>query len=142
LKPTQKICSGCGELQYIWKNVMEDGERMRYCKRCWSCHSGQKHKPTSKKTKPIAPRSPKRLKEEVEYINRANKFKKANPLCQIGIPGVCTHKTQDVHHMEGRENELLLKEESWKATCRLCHQWVTVNTQEAIDLGHSLPRTK
>jgi hypothetical protein len=43
--------------------------------------------------------------------------------------------------MEGRENELLLKQESWKTACRLCHQWVTVNTEEAIDLGHSLPRT-
>jgi hypothetical protein len=142
MKANKKICDGCGELTYIFKNVSDNEGRKRLCKRCSKVHAvkqGKEYKPTI--SKPIAFRSPKRSKEETQYNKKAKAFKEANPNCQIGIPGACTHKTHDVHHMGGKENELLLKEEWWKATCRQCHDWVTVNTQEAIDLGHSLPRT-
>ena len=135
MKPRLKICDGCGEQRYIWKNIIIDGVRNKLCQRCASNRST---KPTVTK---IAPRSPKRQKEETEYNKRAKKFKEDNPLCQIGIPGVCTHKTQDVHHEGGKENNLLLKEEWWRASCRACHEWVTVNTQAAIDMGYSRQRT-
>jgi len=141
MKSKQKLCDGCGELRHIWKNVSEEGERKRFCQRCWSARKSKKHKPTVSKT-PLRSRSPRRSKEESQYNKEAKKFKEENPHCQICIPGICTKKTHDVHHMKGREGALLLAQEYWKATCRSCHEWVTVNSKEAIDLGHSLPRTE
>jgi len=141
MKANLKVCDGCGELRLIWKNETEEGERKRYCKGCWSARKSKKHKPTLS-NKPLRSRSPKRSKEETEYSKKAKAFKLLHPHCEIVVPGICTHQTHDVHHTQGREGTLLLDERYWKAGCRTCHQWVTVNTQEAIDLGYSLPRTK
>lgn len=136
----KKICDGCKNLRDIWKNVTEDGERKRYCRYCWSAHEGKKNslKPTA--GKPLRSHSPKREKQEQQYNKRAREWKLEHVHCEIAISGVCTHKTRDVHHMKGRENDLLLDERWWKAACRECHQWVTKNSAEAIQLGYSLPR--
>ena len=135
-----KRCSICGEHKHIWKNVVEDGERKRYCKYCWSAHESKNSlKPTA--SNPIRSHSPKRESQETRYNKRAKEWKQEHPYCEIVIPGICTHHTHDVHHMKGRESDLLLNERYWKATCRTCHNWVTVNSAEAISLGHSLPRT-
>lgn len=139
MKQNRKICDGCKQSRVIWKNVTEAGERKRYCQYCWSAHEGKSFKPTA--AKPLRSRSSKRTTEEAEYNLRAKVWKLEHPYCRIVIPGICTHRTQDVHHMKGRENNLLLDERFWKPTCRKCHEWVTVNSQEAIELGHSLPRT-
>lgn len=147
MKSKKKICDRCGENRYIWKNITENGTRKRFCKYCWSAHkSDTSSKPTANKIlfrshSPIKKRSTKRSRQETEYNKKARAFKEANPYCQIGIPGICSKKTHDVHHMKGRENNLLLAEEYWKATCRQCHEWVTIHTQEAIDLGYSLSRS-
>jgi len=143
MQKKKKLCDGCGEQQYIFKNVTEDGVRKKLCTWCsklYDVNQPKEDKPT-KIPKPIPSRSPKRQKQETEYNKRARVFKENNPLCQIGIPGVCTHKTHDVHHEGGKENDLLLKEEWWRAACRPCHDWVTVNTEAAIDLGYSRQRT-
>ena len=142
MKIKLKLCDGCGEHKRIFKNVTEDGGRKRLCTWCsksYGASQKKEYKPT--KSKPIASRSPKRTKEETEYNKRARIFKDNNPHCQIGIPGKCTHKTNDVHHEGGKENHLLLKEEWWRAACRACHDWVTLNTEAAIELGYSRQRT-
>lgn len=145
MQAKKKKCDGCEELKFVWKNVTEEGVRKRYCRWCWSAHENNsaKRKPTTDtgKSKPIAHRSSHRSKEEAQYNKRAKEWKTDHPYCEIPIPGICTHKTHDVHHMKGREGELLLNEKYWKAACRPCHEWTTVHTQEAIDLGYSLPRT-
>ena len=143
MKVKLKLCDGCGEHKRIFKNVTEDGVRKKLCTWCskaYDANQEPKHKPT-KPRKSIAPRSPKRQKQETQYNKRAKLFKEENPHCNIGIPGTCTHFTQDVHHEGGRENDLLLKEEWWRATCRACHNWVGDNPAEAIELGYSRPRT-
>lgn len=143
MKPKLKICDGCGEPRHIWKNVVDEEGRKRLCQGCSRIydtnHKSTEYKPTPKTS--IASRSPKRQKEENQYNKEAKQFKEDNPLCQIGIPGICTHKTVDVHHEGGKENELLLKKEWWRAACRPCHDWVTINTQAAIDMGYSRQRT-
>jgi hypothetical protein len=136
MKTKQKLCDGCGEHRYIWKNVVVNGERQRLCKGCWSCHElnqGYKHKPTSQK--PIAPRSPKRAKQERQYSKECRQFKEDNPHCKAAIPGVCTGLTYDVHHKGGRENDLLLYQPWWLATCRMCHEWIHANPKEARELN-------
>ena len=134
-----KLCFGCGNQKHIWKNVMTDAGRKRLCKECANSCKTIVHKPTPKNS--IASHSAKRTKQETEYNKRARIFKEEHPLCQIGIPGRCTHKTVDVHHEGGKENDLLLKEEWWRAVCRPCHEWVTINTEAAIELGYSRQRT-
>jgi len=136
MKTKQKLCDGCGEHRYIWKNVVVNGERQRLCKGCWSCHElnqGTKHKPTS--YKPIAPRSPKRKKQETQYNKEARQFKEDNPHCQAAISGVCTGLTHDVHHKGDRENDLLLYQPWWLATCRMCHKWIHAHPKEARELN-------
>jgi ribosome-binding protein aMBF1 (putative translation factor) len=102
MKAKQKFCDGCGELRYIWKNVVVDGERLRLCQRCAKSHQGRSAKPTSSKKQSIAPRSPKRQKQEREYSKKRKKFLEENPLCQIPVPGICTHKATEIHHVDGR----------------------------------------
>jgi hypothetical protein len=140
MKPKNKTCDGCGRVKPIWKNVVEDGERKRYCQYCWSAHES-KNSPKPTAGKPLRSRSPKRQTQEDTYNKRAREWKVEHPYCEIVIPGICTHRTHDVHHMKGREGDLLLDERYWKAGCRKCHEWVTVHAAEAISLGHSLPRT-
>lgn len=138
-----KTCSHCGELKRIFKNVTEDGVRKKLCTWCsklYDANQPKEDKPTESRNS-IASRSPKRQKQETQYNKRAKKFKEEHPLCQIGIPGTCTHFTQDVHHEGGKENDLLLKEEWWRAVCRACHDWVGKHPAEAIQLGYSRPRT-
>ena len=142
MKTKQKLCDGCGEHRYIWKNVVVNGERQRLCKGCWSCHElnqGNKHKPTSQK--PIAPRSPKRAKQERQYSKECRQFKEDNPHCNAGIAGHCTGTTSEVHHIAGRIGDLLLYQPLWLPVCHACHVWIEGHPIEAKELGYSKSKT-
>jgi hypothetical protein len=137
MKIKLKLCDGCGEHKRIFKNVTEDGVRKRLCTWCskaYDANQKPKHKPT-KPRKSIAPRSPKRAKQERQYSKEAKQFKEDNPHCNAAIPGVCTGLTFDVHHKGGRENDLLLYVPWWLATCRMCHDWIHANPKEARELN-------
>jgi len=137
MKTKQKLCDGCGELRHIFKNVVIDGVRNRLCKWCSNSlvvKQGKEYKPT-RSQKPIAPRSPKRKKQETQYNKEARQFKEDNPHCQAAIPGVCTGLTHDVHHKGDRENDLLLYQPWWLATCRMCHKWIHAHPKEARELN-------
>lgn len=135
MQAKKKTCDGCRRVKNIWKNVLENGERKRYCAYCWSAHeSNNSLKPTAHK--PIRPRSSKRSAQEIAYNKRIRVWKQEHPYCEIAIFGVCTHKTQDVHHKGGRENDLLLAESDWLATCRACHEWCHTHNAEARVLGY------
>ncbi len=138
MKTKLKLCDGCGELRKIWRNLTIDGVRNRLCQRCSNIQTvkdGKEYKPTVNKNKPIASRSPKRKKQETQYNKEAKQFKVAHPHCQSSIPGVCTGLTIDVHHKGGRENDLLLYQPWWLATCRKCHEWIHAHPIEARELN-------
>lgn len=130
-------CDGCGKPSLIWKNQTdEDGVRRRYCKLCAGVLTkvGKKpKKPTVRK--PLRARSLKRQKQEKEYSDRRKIFLENNPHCQICIPGICTYHSTEVHHTNDRYGDKLNDETFWKATCRVCHQWVHLNSKEARELG-------
>ena len=128
-----KICSGCNRSKKIWKNVLEDGERKRYCKECWSCQTKHSYKPTTQK--PLAPRSQKRAKQEKEYSAKRKIFLSEHPLCQANISGLCTSQSTDIHHIKGRSGELLLEVSEWMSACRSCHDWIHLNPKIARDKG-------
>jgi len=134
--PKLKLCDGCGRKSRIWKNV--DGKKL--CKQC--SHTGVAKlsiKPTAK-SKPIAPRSQKRSKEERLYsINRVV-FLQENPMCQAHLPGICTGQATEVHHKAGRIGRLLLDILHWLGVCHACHHWIENNRAEAMELGFSIKR--
>jgi hypothetical protein len=135
-----KICDRCGKERKIWKNLMEDGERRRLCKECWSCQTRHSLKPTKVK-KPIAPRSHKRAKQEKEYSAKRRIFMQDNPICQANISGLCTTQSTDVHHVMGRSGELLLEVAEWLSVCRACHMWIETHPIEATELGFRKSKT-
>ena len=133
LAPKKKLCSGCGEMTFIWKNV--SGNKL--CKQCAT--TGVAIKPTIK-AKPIPPRSQKRSKEERLYAAKRIIFIQEHPLCEAHIPGICTNYSTDVHHTAGRIGADLLDETRWKALCRACHTWVEEHPAEAQEKGFSIKR--
>jgi hypothetical protein len=101
--------------------------------------------PTNRKSKkriPISPTSDKREKQTRAYNVLVAIFKRDNPVCKAQLPGVCTGKTEDNHHMKGKENELLLDSRYWLPVCRACHDWIGINSQQAIEMGLSISRHK
>lgn len=134
-----KTCSKCGKERPIWKNVMTEEGRVRLCKGCAGLRSAQTNnasKSKQPKRKTIRPRSVKRSKQERLYLAKRTKFLAEHPHCEIAIPGICTSRSSEVHHTNGRDNDMLVDETFWKATCRACHQHTHLNPKEARELGN------
>ena len=133
IKVKLKECDGCGKLSQIWKNH----EGFRYCKLCWSCHNSKEisQKPTKR---PVIPQvSSKRKKKDAEYLKLRERFLTENPICQISVAG-CMNGATDVHHTCAGSNRdaFYLVQSTWKATCRVCHNWVHEHPEEARILGY------
>lgn len=140
--PKEKICDGCGKSRPIWKNAMVDGVRHRFCQYCWSCHpENTKSAKKSTSSKPIAPRSHKRSKEEKMYAGKRAIFMSTHQMCEANIVGLCTQKASEVHHKAGRIGDLLLDETKWMAVCRSCHTWIEEHPNEATEMGFRESKT-
>lgn len=133
LAPKKKLCSGCGEMTFIWKNV--SGNKL--CKQCAT--TGVAIKPTIK-AKPIPPRSQKRSKEERLYAAKRIIFIQEHPMCEVHISGICTEYATEVHHKKGRIGEDLLDETHWLALCHMCHDYIENNREFAMEKGFSIKR--
>lgn len=133
IKVKLKECDGCGKLSQIWKNH----EGYRYCKLCWSCHNSKEisQKPTKRSVVPQV--SSKRKKKDAEYLRLRERFLTENPICQISVAG-CMNGATDVHHTYAGSNRdaFYLVQSTWKATCRVCHNWVHEHPEEARILGY------
>jgi hypothetical protein len=133
LAPKKKLCSGCGEMTFIWKNV--SGNKL--CKQCAT--TGVAIKPTIK-AKPIPPRSQKRSKEERLYAAKRIIFIQEHPMCEAHISGICTEYATEVHHKKGKIGEDLLDECYWLALCHMCHDYIENNREFAMEKGFSIKR--
>lgn len=91
------------------------------------------------KRKAIKQVSTKRQKQLSEYSRERIKFLEVHQGCQANLSG-CTGLASEIHHQQGKENELLLDQDKWLAICRSCHTWVTEHSGEAICMGLSLRR--
>ena len=125
ITPKLKKCAGCEQMKYIWKSHGKE----KYCKECWY---------NIEKPKSISPVSKKRQGEIDSYSALRETFFFIHPNCQAKLVG-CTGKATDVHHKKGR-GENYLKVGTWLAVCRTCHDWITENSKEAIELGFSISR--
>lgn len=98
-----------------------------------------KRTPLKKKPYTIKKISDKQKGRLVIYKQLAAKFKKENPECLARLSG-CTIKTNDVHHMAGREGDRLNDVAYWLPVCRNCHSFITENSNWAIQNGLSQKR--
>lgn len=136
IKAKKKICDGCGDEKFIWKN--EKGNR--YCKYCWTRKQPKTVKSVTKTYKPIAPRSLKRAKQERDYSKLRKTFLLSFPSCTAKLPNICKHHSTDVHHMKGRIGPLLTDIKFFLSVCRPCHDWIEVHPIEAKELGYSISK--
>jgi hypothetical protein len=88
--------------------------------------------------KPIPKFSSKRSKQEAAYnvACLVFKMKDENKFCPVmsKLKGK-TVRTNDVHHIHGRENDLLLDQEFWLAVSREGHDWIHANPEIAREEG-------
>jgi hypothetical protein len=136
MKAKTKICNGCGQEKYIWKNI----KGKKYCKFC-SMNQQAMTKTASKKTyKPIAARSVKKSKEETIYALKRKIFLNSKTLCKAKLLRVCTVFATDVHHKAGRVGKNFLDESTWLPVCRQCHMWIEEHPIESKEKGFSISR--
>jgi hypothetical protein len=133
ISPKKKLCSGCGEMTFIWAN--RGGNKL--CKQCAT--TGVAIKPTIK-AKPIPPRSQKRSKEERLYAAKRIIFIQEHPMCEAHISGICTEYATEVHHKKGRIGDDLLDETHWLALCHMCHDYIENHREFAMEKGFSIKR--
>jgi AMMECR1 domain-containing protein len=122
-----KICAGCKQEKVIWKSHGKE----KYCRDCWY----QMEPP-----KKAAPISTKMKVTMDEYSKKRTAFLALHRTCEAKLVG-CTGASTEVHHKAGRgKNHNRMS--TWLAVCRSCHEWITENSKEAIELGLSDLRSK
>ena len=127
------------------------------CKSCWNRKYGKplertalkkkpqkelKRTPLKRSTKPIKKVADKRQKQLAEYYKLREAFLKKHKECELKVDSGCTRIATEIHHEQGRWNELLLDVTKFKAGCRHCHDRVTEKSKEAIENGQSISRHK
>jgi hypothetical protein len=125
-----KQCDGCKKYVPIYKNQTVDGIRYKLCKYC-ATTSAVKLKPS---THQIKKRSDKKKTDDALYTILNRKYLKDHERCEINTAS-CTSVATEVHHTAYRTGTNYLDTNTWKASCRACHQWVHSNPKEARDLG-------
>jgi hypothetical protein len=84
----------------------------------------------------IAPKSPRRLREDEEYFSLVAQFKLDRPFCEVcAIRGKTPRPTKDPHHRRGRAGNLRMAIETWTAVCRECHNYIESNKAWAKEHG-------
>lgn len=119
------------------RNICSDRECRNYGSYC-RIHLGA----SVKEIKPIAKKSKEREKlDRKEYAPKAKQFVKDHPVCQAGIPGICSKDSVCVHHKAGKNSKVdLLDETRWLAVCFPCHRIIEENPDYARQQGFSLSR--
>jgi uncharacterized Zn finger protein (UPF0148 family) len=89
-----------------------------------------------KKKQPIKKVSDKRRSQLYTYSMMKKAYMDKHRVCIV-----CNTKdATDIHHMKGRENELLLDINYWLPVCRECHRKITDDSAWAIRMGYSYKR--
>ena len=84
-------------------------------------------------------RSLKRASEERLYTKNRKDHLEENPYCQAEV--MCHGLLAvEIHHKKGRIGELLNNREFFLSVCRMCHNWIESNPNEAKEKGLSLSR--
>lgn len=107
---------------------------------CASCgvayRKAQRVKVTA--VRPVKKITEKRAKQNREYLGMREQFLDQYPMCQIKD---CTRKSTQIHHIQGKANDLLTNPENFLAICDECHRTITEHSAEAIKEGYSKLRS-
>jgi hypothetical protein len=95
-------------------------------------------KDASKVKTPIAKRTPKRAAQEREYLKLNREYLEQWPKCEV--PG-CLYRSQEVHHLQGRENERLNDQDYWMAVCSDHHKYIHDHPEWSRSQGYLLTRS-
>jgi hypothetical protein len=128
----KKICSSCGNEQFIWKN--SGGKR--FCKECWYRENPPKKLVATTTIKKV---SKKRQKENLEYFKVKEEYFKEHPYCEF--PG-CRSKEITLHHKKGRIGSFLTDKRYFCSLCWEHHLWIETHPEQARQLGLSLKRNE
>lgn len=112
------------------------------CQNCYWKHRNKVNHPEGKerpKKSAIPAKSSKQIEREIRYAKQRKQWLPLHPHCEAKLDR-CTKAATQVHHMQGREGELLFDESKWLAACHNCHTWITEHSAEAIAKGLSLRR--
>lgn len=91
-----------------------------------------------KEKKPINKVSPKRAVENQQYAKLRRDYLEAYPVCEVVE---CHRKSNQIHHMAGRSNELLTNVDLFLATCDVCHQRIHAEPIWAEKNGYIVKRS-
>lgn len=109
---------------------------------CASCGAERrKAQRQARKTKVIVPVkkiTEKRAKQNREYLEMREQFLEQYPVCQVKD---CQNKATEIHHIQGRANDLLTNPENFLAICEAHHRHFTTNSAEALKEGYSKLRS-
>lgn len=81
-------------------------------------------------------RSPKRARQERQYLRDRAVFLDEHPNCEMRLD-CCTGSATEIHHRRGRVGALLLDQSRWTGACSSCHRWVTEHPAAAYELALS-----
>lgn len=91
-----------------------------------------------KEKKPINKVSAKRAVENKEYARLRRDYLEAYPVCEVVE---CHRKSNQIHHMAGRSNDLLNNVDHWLAVCDVCHQRIHAEPIWAENNGYIVKRS-
>lgn len=84
-----------------------------------------------KRATPINKQSKKEAARQRKYMPIRNKFLSENEVCQMMIVPECSYFATEVHHPEGKIEDLLWDASKFVAACRFCHIYVELHPTEA-----------
>lgn len=94
-------------------------------------------KPLARPTKPIRPRSKKRAAQERVYAKKRERIAQEEHVC--AYPG-CGRMADEIHHAQGRQGEMLNREEYFVLLCHEHHKWAEEHPKAAKELNLSRNR--
>lgn len=110
--------------------------------KCASCgHAERRAEKQAAKVKVVTPVkkiTAKRAKQNSEYLVMREQFLEQYPVCQVKD---CQNKATEIHHMQGKANDLLTNPENFMAICNDHHKHFTEHSAEAIKNGYSKLRS-
>lgn len=109
------------------------------CASCGAARRKEERRASQVKVvKPIRKVAPKRAAQMREYYKLEKQYLECHPCCEVVE---CHRKSNQVHHMAGRQNEDLLNVDLFFACCSDCHEKITRDSAWAIKMGYSILRS-
>lgn len=107
---------------------------------CASCsHDDRKAERTKPKVvKPVKKITEKRNIQNQEYARLRDQYLKVYPACEVRE---CHNKSNQIHHVNGREGEKLTDTNFFLAVCPDCHSKIHANPKWAQDEGYVILRS-